>query len=36
MLVINVYLGPRKTVTYVGLVVLMATVTGWLYGRLFG
>ena len=34
MLVINAYLGPRKTVAYVGLVVLMATVTGWLYGRL--
>jgi uncharacterized membrane protein YraQ (UPF0718 family) len=36
MLVINAYLGPRKTVAYVGLVVLMATVTGWLYGRLVG
>ncbi len=34
MLVINSYLGPRKTVTYVGLVVVMATVTGLLYGAL--
>jgi uncharacterized membrane protein YraQ (UPF0718 family) len=34
MLVINSYLGPRRTATYVGLVVLMATVSGWLYGAL--
>jgi uncharacterized membrane protein YraQ (UPF0718 family) len=32
MLVINSYLGPRKTSTYVALVVVMATVSGWLYG----
>jgi uncharacterized protein len=32
MLVINSYLGPRKTTAYVTLVVVMATVTGWLYG----
>lgn len=32
MLVINSYLGPRKTVAYVALVVVMATVTGWFYG----
>ncbi len=32
MLVINSYLGPRKTAAYVVLVVVMATVTGWLYG----
>jgi uncharacterized membrane protein YraQ (UPF0718 family) len=36
MLVIHSYLGPRKTVTYVSLVVVMATATGWLYGALFG
>jgi uncharacterized membrane protein YraQ (UPF0718 family) len=35
MLVINSYLGPRKTIAYVSLVVVMATVTGWLYGALF-
>jgi uncharacterized membrane protein YraQ (UPF0718 family) len=34
MLVINSYLGPRKTVAYVTLVVIMATATGWLYGAL--
>jgi uncharacterized membrane protein YraQ (UPF0718 family) len=32
MLVINSYLGPRKTTAYVALVVIMATATGWLYG----
>jgi hypothetical protein len=32
MLVINSYLGPRKTAAYVLLVVVMATVTGWSYG----
>jgi len=32
MLVINAYLGPRKTLAYVSLVVVMATATGWLYG----
>jgi len=32
MLVINSYLGPRKTMAYVALVVIMATATGWLYG----
>jgi hypothetical protein len=36
MLVINSYLGPRKTLAYVGLVVVMATATGWLYGALAG
>jgi len=35
MLVIHAYLGPRKTVAYVSLVVVMATATGWLYGALF-
>jgi hypothetical protein len=32
MLVINSYLGLRKTAAYVLLVVVMATVTGWFYG----
>jgi uncharacterized membrane protein YraQ (UPF0718 family) len=36
MLVINSYLGPRKTTAFVGLVVIMATATGWLYGALAG
>jgi uncharacterized protein len=34
MLVINSYLGPRKTIAYISLVVVMATLTGWLYGAL--
>jgi uncharacterized membrane protein YraQ (UPF0718 family) len=34
MLVINSILGPRKTAVYVGLVVVMATVTGWGYGMI--
>jgi uncharacterized membrane protein YraQ (UPF0718 family) len=36
MLVINASLGPRQTSAYVGLVVLMATATGWLYGAFAG
>ena len=32
MLVINSILGPKKTLTYVTLVVVMATLSGWLYG----
>jgi uncharacterized protein len=32
MIVINSILGPRRTATYVGLVVVMATFTGWVYG----
>ncbi len=36
MLVLNSILGLKKTVTYVGLVVLMATVTGWMYGLAVG
>jgi uncharacterized membrane protein YraQ (UPF0718 family) len=35
MLVIASVIGWRKTSTYVGLVVVMATVTGLLYGRFF-
>jgi uncharacterized protein len=36
MLVINAYLGPRKTAAYVTLVVVMATATGWVYGAFAG
>lgn len=32
MLVINAYLGPKKTVTYVSLVVVMATLSGFIFG----
>ncbi|MFC1735549.1 permease [Candidatus Hydrogenedentota bacterium] len=34
MLVIHSVLGSRKTITYVGLVVVMATATGTLYGAI--
>jgi hypothetical protein len=34
MLVINSYLGPKKTIAYVGLVVVMATITGLVFGAL--
>lgn len=33
MLVINSIMGPKKTIAYVGLVVVMATVTGMLWGE---
>ena len=33
MLVIRQVLGTKKTVTYVALVVVMATLTGWLFGH---
>jgi uncharacterized protein len=32
MLVINSILGPKKTLTFVGLVVVMATLSGLLFG----
>lgn len=35
MLVINSVIGPKKTATYVLLVVIMATLSGWLYGMFF-
>lgn len=35
MLVINSVIGPRKTTAYVLLVILMATITGWVYGIIF-
>lgn len=34
MLVINRIIGPKKTATYVALVVVMATLSGWIYGAL--
>lgn len=36
MLVINSYIGPKKTITYVSLVVVMATMTGMAYGVMQG
>jgi hypothetical protein len=36
MLVIHSILGLRKTAAYIGLVVVMSAVTGWLYGALGG
>lgn len=35
MLVINSIMGPKKTIAYVTLVVVMATLTGWIYGQYF-
>jgi len=35
MLVIRSVMGTRKTVVYVSLVVVMATLSGMLYGTLF-
>ncbi|MDD4102317.1 MAG: permease [Kiritimatiellae bacterium] len=35
MLVINSVLGPKKTVAFVSLVVVMATVAGWGFGMVF-
>jgi hypothetical protein len=34
MIVIRSYLGTRKTLAYVGIVVVLATLTGWGYGAL--
>jgi uncharacterized membrane protein YraQ (UPF0718 family) len=36
MIVINSILGLQRTATYVGLVIVIATFTGWLYGMWFG
>jgi uncharacterized membrane protein YraQ (UPF0718 family) len=36
MIVIRSYLGTRKTATYIALVVVMATVTGWIFGAWAG
>jgi len=35
MLVLNTIMGFRKTATYVTLVVIMATISGWIYGAFF-
>jgi len=35
MLVINSVLGPKKTLVFVSLVVVMATVVGWVFGMVF-
>jgi hypothetical protein len=34
MIVINSILGPRKTATFVTIVVVLATFSGWLFGML--
>jgi uncharacterized membrane protein YraQ (UPF0718 family) len=34
MLVINSILGPKKTLTFVGLVIVMATITGMIFGTI--
>lgn len=36
MLVINSVLGPKKTITFVGLVIIMATISGMVFGIFFG
>ncbi len=36
MLVIRRIMGWKRTLTYIGLVVVMATLTGWLYGFITG
>ncbi len=36
MLVLHSYLGPRKTATYCGLVVVLAALSGWVYGAIVG
>ena len=36
MLVINSIMGPKKTVVFVSLIVVLATICGYLYGMLFG
>jgi hypothetical protein len=36
MLVLNSIMGTKKTVVYVSLVVVMATITGMIYGAIFG
>ena len=34
MIVINSILGPKKTATYIALVIVMAALCGWCYGLL--
>jgi uncharacterized membrane protein YraQ (UPF0718 family) len=35
MLVLRGILGTKKTLTYIGLVVIMATITGMAFGGMF-
>ena len=35
MLVIRSVIGTQKTIVYISLVVIMATISGWVYGELF-
>lgn len=35
MLVIRSVMGTKKTVIYVALVIVMATISGWIYGYFF-
>lgn len=35
MLVIRSVIGAKKTVIYVALVIVMATISGWVYGYFF-
>ncbi|MDH5186322.1 MAG: permease [candidate division WOR-3 bacterium] len=35
MLVIRSVIGTKKTLTYVGLVIILSTLVGWLYGSIF-
>jgi len=35
MLVINSVLGPKKTIAFVSLVIVMATLVGWVFGMIF-
>jgi len=34
--VINAILGPKKTLTFVGLVIIMATISGMVFGWVVG
>jgi hypothetical protein len=36
MLVLNGIMGTKKTVVYCSLVVILSTITGWVFGALFG
>jgi hypothetical protein len=36
MIVIRSIIGTKKALTYIGLVVIMATITGMIYGHFFG
>lgn len=35
MLVLRTIMGTKKTLAYVGLVIILSTIVGWLYGTLF-